>query len=409
MKVRLDQELQKTIDSWSEAIMRKDALLAATLRDHSYRLVLPNGDSLNRDQEIASLSSLEHRPTSVRIDDVRWKNDDRVTVVYQYSIESARSGSRDRADYISAVDFERRDDHWRAVLSRVSLPPAPPRTPNGRESPTRWLRRQLSAITKPSFDELAYAPYSPGQDFSLPRTSVNTTTVDGELPIPPRHLWAGYNYPAHGKDHVDAMLGIAAASGFTMRPGDRVLDFGCAAGRMIRHLQPLASTCEIWGTDISAEHILWCKRNLSPPFRFATTTKVPHLPFEDQSFRFIYCGSVFTHIDDLADAWLLELHRILAPDGRLYVTIHDNRSIEILEESSSSVQWFRSIQTRRVFRESKGSFDVMSIGRGAGSQVFYDRDYFSRMARSAFEVSSITPEAYFYQTAFLLKRTNRPN
>lgn len=176
---------------------------------------------------------------------------------------------------------------------------------------------------------------------------------------------------------------------------------------MIRHLEPLAATCEIWGTDISSEHIQWCKRNLSPPFRFATTTKIPHLPFADGSFRFIYCGSVFTHIDDLADAWLLELRRILAPDGRLYVTIHDNRTVELMEEASrggsKEQHWLRWVQARRVYQQFKRSFDVIVIGRDNLSQVFYDRDYFCRMAAQAFDLASVTAEAYFYQTAVLLK------
>lgn len=113
--------------------------------------------------------------------------------------------------------------------------------------------------------------------------------------------------------------------------------------------------------------------------------------------------SVFTHIDDLADAWLLELWRILTADGRLYVTIHDNHTVRLIEDDKAA--GLRFVRTRKLFHESKDSFDMISIGRDDLSQVFYDRDYFSRMAGSAFDVVSVTPEAYFYQTAFLLKRT----
>ena len=79
-----------------------------------------------------------------------------------------------------------------------------------------------------------------------------------------------------------------------------------------------ASTAEFWGADISAEHILWANRHLRPPFRFVTThDPAAPLPFGDGSFQMIYAGSVFTHIADLADAWLLELRRVLAPGGRM--------------------------------------------------------------------------------------------
>jgi SAM-dependent methyltransferase len=275
---------------------------------------------------------------------------------------------------------------------------------SSKRSPAAWIRF-LVAKLRPSFQQLAYVPYRPGEDFAFPRSSHNEA-AGAELPLPPRSLWLGYDYRAHGKANVETMLNILYASGFEFEPGDRILDFGCGAGRMIRHLRSLAATCEIWGTDIDSAHIFWCKRNLSPPFRFATTTKVPHLPFEDRSFRFIYCGSVFTHIDDLADAWLLELRRILAPDGRLYVTIHDNRAVEMIE-STPGRRWLSRVKGRRVYREFKNDFDVMAIGRDSASQVFYDRDYFCRMASQIVDVLSVTPEAYFHQTAVLLKPRSR--
>jgi ubiquinone/menaquinone biosynthesis C-methylase UbiE len=80
---------------------------------------------------------------------------------------------------------------------------------------------------------------------------------------------------------------------------------------MIRWLAGLAEEMEIWGVDINARHIVWCQENLIPPFNFATVTIEPHLPFKDEYFDLIYCGSVFTHIDDLAYTWLLELKRIM--------------------------------------------------------------------------------------------------
>ena len=115
---------------------------------------------------------------------------------------------------------------------------------------------------------------------------------------------------------------------------------------MIRHLEDFAESSEIWGLDINAEQIFWCKQHLDPPFHFATTTTIPHLPFEDGYFDFVYAGSVFTHIDDLADSWLLELRRVLSRDGRLYVTIHDNRTIELLNTL------YRDLRLSRALRAS---------------------------------------------------------
>jgi SAM-dependent methyltransferase len=143
-------------------------------------------------------------------------------------------------------------------------------------------------------------------------------------------LWMGYgptieNFLSSGKVDVEKMKKILGSVGFRIQDGNRVLDLGCASGRMIRWLNGFAEQCEIWGVDISAEHIIWCQQHLSPPFNFAAVTTSPHLPFEDGYFDLIYCGSVFTHIADLADAWLLELKRIARPGGKLYVTVHDRQ------------------------------------------------------------------------------------
>ncbi|HWT12775.1 MAG TPA: methyltransferase domain-containing protein [Allosphingosinicella sp.] len=266
--------------------------------------------------------------------------------------------------------------------------------------------RNVAVEAKPSFPELAYRPYRPGESYVLPApASSDPDRRKGELPIPPERLWLGYDYRQAGAEHVAKMLEVVRASGFSFDPGDRILDLGCGAGRMIRHLEDLAESCEIWGTDISAEHIFWCREHLSPPFNFATTTKVPHLPFEDRSFRLIYCGSLFTHIDDLADAWLLELQRILAPDGRLYVTIHDKHTLELFEDPRyDAVRVVRHIKSFDVYQRSKRNFGMMTLGRDHVSQVFYDIAFFAKMVRPLFDVLSVTEEAYHSQTAVLLAR-----
>src|SRR5664279_1262514 len=194
------------------------------------------------------------------------------------------------------------------------------------------------------FSVYKYLPEAYGSNsFAIPKEQdYENEGMDDGLPVPPRPLWLGYGnafgekgsewYIAKGKRDVDRMLEIAETADFSLAPGSRILEMGCAAGRMIRHLKPLAESCEIWGVDVSAPLVNWCKANLHPPFNFATTTQLPHLPFEDSYFDFIYTGSVFTHIDDLADAWLLELRRILSPKGRLYATIHDRHTIKLLDE-----------------------------------------------------------------------------
>jgi SAM-dependent methyltransferase len=98
--------------------------------------------------------------------------------------------------------------------------------------------------------------------------------------------------------------------------GKRALDFGCGSARVLRHFLDEAELAELWGCDIDGPSIDWVRANLSPPLRCFQNDVKPPLPIEDGYFDLIWATSVFTHIDRWS-AWLLELHRVLAPDGLL--------------------------------------------------------------------------------------------
>ncbi|MCA1618003.1 MAG: methyltransferase domain-containing protein [Acidobacteria bacterium] len=427
-KKTFEEEIRGLLDVWNRSLLDKDVEAAAALREDGYTATLPDGVVLSKDEELAMVSSPGHSVESIDVRRVEVRGGaDEATLLFDNLIKGEFVGERIDGLYKYTLSLRKTGGVWRARGARLTIEAAPGTRPaDGAPAQTpppgatfaltkliprsikSWVKarvKRLSSEAAPTFPELAYFPYKPGQDFALPPGRPEASGSADELPVPPEELWLGYNYPVHGKAHVGKMLEVVYASGFSFKRGDRILDLGCGAGRMIRHLRDLAETCEVWGTDISAEHIYWCKKNLSPPFNFATTTKTPHLPFEDRSFQLIYCGSVFTHIDDLADAWLLELRRILAPEGRLYVTIHDNHTIELLESGRhDSAGVVKSIRAAETYREAKGSFGMFTVGRDADSQVFYDVEYFSKMVRPMFDILSVTPEAYFYQTAFLLKR-----
>jgi SAM-dependent methyltransferase len=102
--------------------------------------------------------------------------------------------------------------------------------------------------------------------------------------------------------------------------GKRVLDFGCGAGRVLRHFASEAESCEFWGSEIDEPSVRWIERHLSPPFRAVLHDESPPLRVPDGHFDLTYAMSVFTHIGDEWSAWLLELHRSLAPRGLLLAT-----------------------------------------------------------------------------------------
>src|ERR1051325_7603490 len=102
--------------------------------------------------------------------------------------------------------------------------------------------------------------------------------------------------------------------------GKRVLDFGCGAGRTLRHFLDEAAHAEIWGADIDTPSIEWLQANLCPPLHVLRNDEAPPLALEPASFDLIWALSVFTHLTDQSSAWLAELHRLLKPDGLLVAT-----------------------------------------------------------------------------------------
>jgi SAM-dependent methyltransferase len=100
----------------------------------------------------------------------------------------------------------------------------------------------------------------------------------------------------------------------------RVLDFGCGSGRVLRQFLPEAASGEFWGCDLHRPTIAWLDEHLSPPLHFYVNDEIP-MPHPDGYFDLVYAISVFTHITHEWSAWLLELHRILKPEGLLLATI----------------------------------------------------------------------------------------
>lgn len=256
-----------------------------------------------------------------------------------------------------------------------------------------------------------FLPYQPEADsFIIEKGSLLSPDIGADgLPVPPVPLLLGHDDHAQflewGEQHVGNMRRILADAGFAFRPGQRVLDFGCGSGRMIRHFKREAETSRFFGVDIRSEHIMWCRHHLSPPFTFATTTVVPHLPFEDSSFDLVYSGSVFTHIDDLADAWFLELQRVLRPGGLLYFTVHDAHSAELTKTTLRDHFVGKILFSHKDYeRYVNSDFAMFTVWRSAESQVFYDLGYLRARLRGLWNEVAVHQEAYGFQTAVLVEK-----
>jgi SAM-dependent methyltransferase len=202
-----------------------------------------------------------------------------------------------------------------------------------------------------------------GPASSHPREPVHTSLVGLRLersideclrrdvaPLPTPEDRGGY----HGQRHFDFWLSgladhlriidAAARVGVTLAAGDRVLDFGCGSGRVLRHFLAQRPELEAWGVDANPAAVEWIASNLSPAAKVFRTTTFPHLPLPDASFKVAFALAVFSHLDELDIAQLLELRRCLVPGGIAYVSVQTDATWARLDESNPA---FRLVQAAR--------------------------------------------------------------
>lgn len=146
-----------------------------------------------------------------------------------------------------------------------------------------------------------------------------------KLPYPPyalrRRVGPQDEVPAYdqvGRDCRDQLL-AALPAGWSFS-GRRVLDFGCGAGRTLRHFADEAGEAELWGCDVDDASIAWLREHAGDRFTLRRVSDVPGLDAPDGYFDLVYAFSVFTHLSEHWAGWMLELHRVLRDDGLLLAT-----------------------------------------------------------------------------------------
>jgi SAM-dependent methyltransferase len=155
-----------------------------------------------------------------------------------------------------------------------------------------------------------------GEERAIPFPPPSMLTRIGPTPDPRTDEGREF-FESTGRDRRRAILDLLPAD-YSFE-GRRVLDFGCGAGRVLRHFMDEAQEAEFWGCDLHAPTIDWLSANLSPPMSFFVNDGRP-MPQADGYFDLVYAISVFTHITHDWSDWLLELHRVLKPGGLFLAT-----------------------------------------------------------------------------------------
>jgi SAM-dependent methyltransferase len=212
------------------------------------------------------------------------------------------------------------------------------------------------------------------------------------LPYPPLELANRVGSLADAADPFEYYdkLGLDTRKGIVDRlppdwtfAGKRILDFGCGAGRTLRHFSDEATEAEFWGCDIDEASIEWMEEYICPPFHVFTNGTEPSLDQPDASFDLIWAISVFTHIPAGWSRWLLELHRLLKADGLLFVTFMGRG----MSEEIAGDPW----------NESSFGMNVIRYGQGwdlGGPMVFHSPWWIEEHWGRAFQILSLEPDGF---------------
>jgi SAM-dependent methyltransferase len=101
------------------------------------------------------------------------------------------------------------------------------------------------------------------------------------------------------------------------RPGERVLDLGCGAGRFVAALR--GAGADPVGVEL-AEAALERARVNAPGADLRPVEPDGSLPLEHASVDLVWCSEVLEHVAD-TEHLLLEVRRVLRPGGRVLITV----------------------------------------------------------------------------------------
>lgn len=248
-------------------------------------------------------------------------------------------------------------------------------------------------------------------------TPGRNTDIDSTTVVPPNELrhWYFLNqdeqYLSSGKFAANQFRKAYETHMGALRPGDHIMEVGCSAGRLIRWFQPEAEAgAFVWGADIDAAAIMWAQANLHKSLRFFTNTTAPSLPFPDRTLNLLFGNSLFTHIGELAENWMLEVGRALSRDrGLAVITFNDERTMKKMldENEESGTTKFRTADRARQLAD-----DMAEDGVAFGKLVFnsspwqqsvwYSNAYLERHLSQYFRIVEIIPKIGGYQTGFVL-------
>jgi len=192
-----------------------------------------------------------------------------------------------------------------------------------------------------------YLPAVKARDFFQHQFSVARCKMSGVtngFPVPSRrltHLVSGhedvYVSLRNGRYAAKSIVDALAKNGLVMDQLEKILDFGCGSGRVIRNFHKLGK--RMHGSDYNSELLDYCSKTF-PFAQFLLNELDPPTRWPDCEFDLVYLLSVFTHLSGEAQhSWLREFQRIIKPGGFLLFSTQGERFAERLLEGEQRKQF----------------------------------------------------------------------
>lgn len=249
-------------------------------------------------------------------------------------------------------------------------------------------------------DSFSYLDY---QEALARDTGPLPTTEDREGYYGPDH----FSYWASGYRDAKALMDLEDILG---RYVNSYLDLGCASGRVARHMMYQWPDVATYGCDINRFHVEWCNKYLPENGVFFHSHSIPNLPIEDNKLDVVSAFSVFTHIEAMETAWLLELNRILKPGGLAWITVHTEHTLHDMDEAWPLWTPTMSHPDASTLLDENRNFSGDRLvlrwrnDRSYASNVFYKADYLRKTWGRIFEVVELRRRCPEFQDVLILRK-----
>lgn len=145
--------------------------------------------------------------------------------------------------------------------------------------------------------------------------------------------YGGYSYDGRWIAVAERLVEL-----YNLKPGDRVLDVGCAKGFLVKDLRAVQPGLDVYGLDVSGYALEQCEPEAEP---FIFRGSCDRLPFADNSFELVLAINTVHNLEEAGcrDA-LREMVRVSNRDAFVQVDAYRNEDEREIFET-----WMLTAQT----------------------------------------------------------------